>query len=407
MTMTIKSATWSNEPDLAFDMKRKAEEACRIYGEDKVINSVLGTLADDEGRIIAFPSVYKALDDLARGEIASYAPIEGDRDYLDKLINILFDDYKPDAYIKAVASPGGTGAIRSALWTYVDKGDPVLCHNYCWGVYQTMCQEFGRDFRTYEFFNEDFSFNLDDLTARLDEALGDSDRTAIIINSPANNPTGYSLSDREWDLVIDLLKDRARDKDKKLTLLVDVAYLEYAGDGKSQREFFTKFSNLPENLMVVVCFSMSKAYTAYGMRCGAAVGISSSQKAIEDFENSFTHTARANWSNVNHAPQKILVRLSQGDDLEAYKKDLEDAKDLLNKRAEVFIRETRQNDIRTIPYFGGFFAFIPTDRAFEISDKLEKDHIFVLPQTKGLRIALCRTPARLIPDLVQGIKKYI
>src|SRR5699024_10406656 len=115
-----------NGPDLAFSINAKVKAAQAKVGKENVINAVLGTLADDEGNIIALDSVYNRLESMDRGLIASYAPIEGEKDFRETVLNLLFEDYRPDAYLSAIATPGGTGAIRNGIFSFADVGDPVI-----------------------------------------------------------------------------------------------------------------------------------------------------------------------------------------------------------------------------------------------------------------------------------------
>ena len=405
MTITINKASKTNSPDLAFAINAKVKEAQAKYGKDNVTNAVLGTLADDEGNIIALDSVYNRLEKMDREKIASYAPIEGEKSYRQTVIDLCFADYKPEAYISAIATPGGTGAIRCGIFSYADVGDPVICHDYFWQPYKKMCDEFERDFRTYNFLTDDLKFDLESYEKAQNKALKDHDRMVSIINSPGNNPTGYSLTDEEWDEVIRISK-KAVESGKKITLVIDVAYIEFAGDGE-QKKFFKKFENLPENLFVLVAFSMSKAYTAYGLRSGAAIGISSSKEVIEEFDHALAHSARVNWSNGVHAPQHILVDLAKDENIEEYEKELSDLKRMLSDRARVFVGEARRHKLRIIPYFGGFFAFVPTDRAFEIAEKLEKENIFTIPSAKGIRVAICSANKKDIVKIVERIAYHM
>ena len=405
MTITINKASKTNSPDLAFAINAKVKEAQAKYGKDNVTNAVLGTLADDEGNIIALDSVYNRLEKMDREKIASYAPIEGEKSYRQTVIDLCFADYKPEAYISAIATPGGTGAIRCGIYSFADVGDPVICHDYFWQPYKKMCDEFERDFRTYNFLTDDLKFDLESYEKVQNEALKDSDRMVSIINSPGNNPTGYSLTDEEWDEVIRISK-KAVESGKKITLVIDVAYIEFAGDGE-QKKFFKKFEYLPENLFVLVAFSMSKAYTAYGLRSGAAIGISSSKEVIEEFDHALAHSARVNWSNGVHAPQHILVDLAKDENIEEYEKELSELKRMLSDRARVFVGEARRHKLRIIPYFGGFFAFVPTDRAFEIAEKLEKENIFTIPSAKGIRVAICSANKKDIVKIVERIAYHM
>ena len=407
MGMTIKEATWSDGKDLAFEINKRVAIAREKYGNENIINACLGTLADDDGNIIALDSVYDRLDEMDRKDIASYAPIEGEEEYRNLVIKTLFGPYKPDGYISAIATPGGTGAIRSAIFSYLAVNDPLICHDYYWAPYKKICDEFGRAFRTYEFFDEEFSFNIKAFKNEVEDSLKNHDRIAPLINSPGNNPTGYSLSDDEWDQVIEFLKEKAADKSKKITLIVDVAYLEFAGDGDRQRRFFKKFSNLPENLLVIVCFSMSKSHTAYGLRSGAAIAISKNEEIIEEFAISLSHSARCNWSNSTHAAQNILIDLEKEENKGKYLKELDDLKFMLEERADEFIKHARANKLKMIPYFGGFFTFVPTDGAFDIAKNLEKENIFTIPSAKGIRIAICGVSKDKIKKLVERIAYFV
>ena len=159
--------------------------------------------------------------------------------------------------------------------------------------------------------------------------------------------------------------------------------------------------------MVLVAFSMSKAYTAYGLRSGAVIGISSYKEVIEEFKDAMASAARVNWSNGVHAPQLILVDLAKDENKGEYDKELASLKAMLRQRADVFVEEAFKHKLDIIPYFGGFFAFVPTPRAFEITENLEKENIFTIPSAKGIRIALCATNKKDVVKLVERIAFYM
>ena len=60
----------------------------------------------------------------------------------------------------------------------------------------------------------------------------------IIINTPAHNPTGYSLSAKDWDEITGVVE--AAGENCRITLFVDVAYIDYAGDEEEVRFFVEK-----------------------------------------------------------------------------------------------------------------------------------------------------------------------
>ena len=106
--------------------------------------------------------------------------------------------------------------------------------------------------------DENNKYNLPDLKAKVNEILGKQKSLLLMINTPAHNPTGYSLSEEDLQGVIDIIKEATAGTDKTVTLLLDVAYIDYAGEKEEVRKIFKKLSNLPANILSIVAYSMSK-----------------------------------------------------------------------------------------------------------------------------------------------------
>ena len=144
--------------------------------------------------------------------------------------------------------------------------------------------------------DENNKYNLPALKAKVNEILGKQKSLLLMINTPAHNPTGYSLSEEDLQGVIDIIKEATAGTDKTVTLLLDVAYIDYAGEKEEVRKIFKKLSNLPANILSIVAYSMSKGFTLYGQRTGAMIGVSSSKEIIEEFAAINQYTSRATWS---------------------------------------------------------------------------------------------------------------
>ncbi len=404
-------AIWPRLEDAIFKVNNECRIAIKEKGRDNIIDSTLGTLLDDDGNLIAFDSVYDTLKEMDKKSIASYGAIEGDEAYLDLLVDKCFASYKPDAYIKAIATAGGTGAVRHSIWTFSNQGDYVICPNWYWPAYHTICEEFDREFSTYEFFDEDFNFNLEEFTKSLDLALEKRDRVICIFNSPANNPTGFSIDDGMWDRIIDQIKIRAV-SGKYINILLDVAYIEFAGDG-SQKKFFKKFSFLPDNIITTVAYSMSKSYTAYGLRTGACIIISSNEDIADRAFDSMKHSNRAIWSNITHAGMNILVDIENDEEKKkSYENELEENRQLLEKRADTFIKSAKELGLVHFPYYGGFFLSIPCENSQDVAEKLKEKGMYIVASKGGLRFALCAVSEKkceispkLIKEAIDEINK--
>ncbi|EEB35386.1 aminotransferase, class I/II [Anaerococcus hydrogenalis DSM 7454] len=402
-------AKWPRLEDEIFKISGECKKAIEKKGRDKVINSTLGTLIDDDGNIIAFDSVYDTLKNMDKKDIASYGAIEGDKDFLSLLIDKCFGPYRPDGYIRSIATAGGSGAVRHTFWSLLDEGDYVICPNWYWPAYQTMCEEYNREFLNYEFLDKNYEFNLQEFTKALDYALEKRDRVLCVFNSPANNPTGFTISDSMWDKILKIIDQRAVEG-KFISILLDVAYIEFAGDG-SQKKFFQKFGSLKENIITCIAYSMSKSYTAYGLRSGACIIVSSNEEIADSLFDSMKHSNRAIWSNITHAGMNILVDIEKDEKKKkSYADELEFYRIMLEKRARAFVENAKKVGLVSLPYFGGFFISVPCKNSKKVSEKLKEKDMYIVANKEGLRFALCavseekcKISPRLIKEAIDEI----
>ena len=86
------------------------------------------------------------------------------------------------------------------------------------------------------------AFNVTDFSDKVENLLATQNSLLIILNTPAHNPTGYALSSDEWDKVIEILKSKAT-KNKKISLLVDIAYIDFAAEKSVAWSFIDKFGD--------------------------------------------------------------------------------------------------------------------------------------------------------------------
>ena len=126
LSMVARHARWPKENDIIFSLSERAQESERNIGKENVINATIGALMDDDGKLITMDTVYDELKSLANSEISAYASIEGQANYLEAVKKVCFQGNEPNGYIKVVASPGGSGAIKLAIWNYTNLGDQIL-----------------------------------------------------------------------------------------------------------------------------------------------------------------------------------------------------------------------------------------------------------------------------------------
>ncbi|MDK2823026.1 MAG: aromatic-amino-acid transaminase [Clostridia bacterium] len=393
-----------HEPDKIFGVNAAANEKAKMVGKENIVNASIGAFLDANGELITLPTVEKTMYSLDFKDVAAYAPIAGLPDFIKAAIDVTFAEFKPDAYIDGVATPGGSGAIHHAIWNYTEVGDTYLTSDWYWGPYRTMAREMGRKIDTFVTFDENGNFNLKACLEKVQELARVQKNVLLIINSPAHNPTGFSLTFEEWEQLVAGLKELAEKDENNIILFVDIAYLDFTPPGS--RKFFKLFSKLPANLLVIVAFSMSKGYTMYGYRTGCMIGISSDKEVIEEFFNVNQYSNRGTWSNGTRSGMRCLVELWKNPELmDQVKKEREEFRLSLEDRAKTFLDEAKKVGLEVCPYHSGFFITVPTTKSDEIAFKLQDDNIFIVPLARGLRIAICAIPSEKIAGMATKIKE--
>jgi aromatic-amino-acid transaminase len=338
------------ESDIIFGIAGKAKQAADRYGADKIINSTIGALLDDGGNLIAFKTVYDHLKNLDNAQIAGYAALEGEPDFLKAVIDACFMEQAERIY-RSVATPGGTGAVRHAVSNFTNYGDTFITGNWYWSPYETIAEEYERKLDTFQMFNENNEFNFDAYKEKFEHYLNLQKRILVVLNTPAHNPTGYTINPQEWDRIIALAKEHAKDPENKIVFLVDIAYIDFAsaGNGTDERAFMEKFGDLPDNIMTLFAYSASKSYTMYGLRNGAIICVTSNEDYAEEFFYSCAHSNRGTWSNGTKGAMKVFTDLNTDPALHArFEQERDFYRDLLKKRGDTFLESAARNNCRSL-----------------------------------------------------------
>ena len=162
--------------DAIFALNSEAN-ARRRQGES-IVNATVGALLDDDGRLCILPGAARAVREVSDEEWAAYAPIAGSPDFLRAVQDDLFASTPALRECSiAVATPGGSGALRHAVAGFLEPGQSILTSSYYWGPYQTIADVADRAVSTFRMFSSAAGdrpgdrIDLADFERALDELL--------------------------------------------------------------------------------------------------------------------------------------------------------------------------------------------------------------------------------------------
>ncbi len=369
-----------------------------------MLNSTLGALMRDDGRLAIMPSVFEAMRQVSSEQAASYAPISGPPDFLNAIIQDLLGDGPLARNAVAAATPGGTGACYHSIINFLDTGQKLLTTSYFWGPYGILAHHTRRKCETFEMFRPDGGIDTDALRTALDRHLEEQGRGLVVMNTPCHNPTGYSLNDEDWSGMVEVLL--AASERGPVSLLLDMAYAKFAQPGPQQ--WRSHVEKLLGKVTVLFAWSASKAFAQYGSRIGACVAVEADPDERAAIQNALGYSCRGTWSNCNHLGMLAIARLLTDPELRQRCDEERDAlRNLLYERVEVFNELAAKQGLRYPRYEGGFFVTVFTPDALRTAERMKELGVFVVPLQGAVRAAICATPAARIPQMVDALAEGV
>lgn len=386
--------------DLIFALNGEAQK--RAAAGEPVINATVGALLDDRGRLVALETVMKLWRELSDAEVAPYAPITGDPAFL----TALTERHWPGlgAPKSGCATPGGSGALALSVKNFLAPGMAVAAMAPYWGPYDTLSAEGGASLAPLPY----------PLEGALDAAawakvihglMASQGRALIWLNDPCHNPTGRSLSKADRAALFALLREAAALG--PITLLLDLAYLDYTCEPQAVREALDDYRAFAEEGIVLVgaALSVSKSLTLYGGRGGALVFPWTQDAALQA---ALAVSCRGLYSNCARAPQSLVVKLARdGKAVEALAAEHTHWSQVLEARVQALDAALKAEGLAGAPWQGGFFVTLPVEDPNGVCDRLKARGVFVVPSPWGLRVGICGLKAADAPRFARALKESL
>lgn len=217
-----------------------------------------------------------------------YTGLAGDPAFADAMIGLVLGDAVPRASVAAVATPGGTGAVRQAF-EMIRMARPdarVFVSDPTWPNHLSILSYLGIEIVPYRYFdNETRGVDFDGMLADLKGAhAGD----VVLLHGCCHNPTGANLNATQWDAVIEVLQQTGA------TPMVDIAYQGF-GDGLDADAAATRklAASVPECLIAASC---SKNFGIYRERTGLLMAVAADASAHKLNQGTLAYLNRQNFS---------------------------------------------------------------------------------------------------------------
>ena len=294
---------------------------------------------------------------LADQSTKAYTGLAGDPAYGAAMRDLVLGDSVPAERVAAVATPGGTGAIRQAL-ELIKLAAPkatVWLSNPTWPNHPSIIKYLGMPVAEYRYFDNatrgvDFTGMLADLET---VAAGD----VVLLHGCCHNPTGANLTYEQMSQVIGVMKN------KGAIPLVDIAYQGF-GDGLAEDARITRqIASSFENCLIAA--SCSKNFGIYRERTGILMAVAKDpdQQALTQQNLAFLN--RQNYSFPPDHGTRVVTTILTDPKLRAdWENELEETrKNMLNLRqqlADELKRLTNSDRFDFLAHHRGMFSRLGT-----------------------------------------------
>ena len=248
-----------------------------------------------------------------------YVARAGDPAFSDAMINLVLSDAVSRSHVAAVATPGGTGAVRQAF-ELVKMANPdvrVFVSDPTWPNHLSILKHLDIPVVSYRYF--DAETRGVDFDGMMTDLAGAKAGDVILLHGCCHNPTGANLNITQWGEVIALLQSSGA------TPMIDIAYQGF-GDGLDEDAEATRLvaSSVPETIIAASC---SKNFGIYRERTGLLMVVSQDAGAHTMNQGTLAYLNRQNFSFPPDHGARLVTMVLNDPKLHAdWVKELEDVR---------------------------------------------------------------------------------
>ena len=330
----------------------------------------------------------------------SYVGLAGDPAFSTAMFELVLDGSVAADRLSAVATPGGTGAVRQAL-ELIKIASPnakVWLSNPTWPNHPSIVNYLGMPLAEYRYFDtETGSVDFEGMLADI-KAIPAGD--IVLLHGCCHNPTGANLTSEQEDQIITTLAESGA------VPFVDIAYQGF-GDGLEKDARFTRkiASQLPECLIAASC---SKNFGIYRERTGILMAVSESASLQAITQGNMAFLNRQNFSFPPDHGARLVTMILEDQTLRVlWSTELEQTRiNMLNLRQQLAdeLRQRTNSDR---------FDFLATHRGMFSRLGVSVDTVEILRSDFGIymvgdsRINIAGLNSHTVPILAHAVSQTI
>jgi aromatic-amino-acid transaminase len=190
-----------------------------------------------------------------------------------------------------------------------------------------------------------------------------------------------------------------------VAVVLDAAYSAYGPGGRMDAPL-AALEPVADRALVLTAWSASKTFTHYGLRVGALVALVPDDAERKQVAAALTYACRGAWSNCNRGGMAAIARcLTEPALRDACAAERDELVRLLRTRVETFNRAAKAAGLTYPRYDGGFFTTVFVDDGAAVAAKMRAEGVYVVPQGRGVRLALCSTATSEVARLVDVLAR--
>jgi len=330
----------------------------------------------------------------------SYVGLAGDPAFSTAMFELVLDGSVAADRLSAVATPGGTGAVRQAL-ELIKIASPnakVWLSNPTWPNHPSIVNYLGMPLAEYRYFDtETGSVDFEGMLADI-KAIPAGD--IVLLHGCCHNPTGANLTSEQEDQIITTLAESGA------VPFVDIAYQGF-GDGLEKDARFTRkiASQLPECLIAASC---SKNFGIYRERTGILMAVSESASLQAITQGNMAFLNRQNFSFPPDHGARLVTMILEDQTLRGlWSTELEQSRinmlDLRQRLADELRQRTNSDR----------FDFLATHRGMFSRLGVSVDTVAILRSDFGIymvgdsRINIAGLNSHTVPILAHAVSQTI